>query len=119
MVEPTRGDLVWIWFDTGAMGSNILYGRVIAAGAKTYRVRWESGLTNRITRNGRRVEPKLVEPRERATAIAAMKKAEAARAVYCAKPNRAGTHNCYLPVRHEGEHVGTDGTRFTSLEDDA
>ena len=43
-----RGDLVETWFDTGAMGAQILYGEVIAAGPKAYRVRWESGLTNRL-----------------------------------------------------------------------
>jgi hypothetical protein len=46
-----RGDLVWIWFDTGAGrtgGARVLYGRVIGAGPRTYRVRWESGLTNRV-----------------------------------------------------------------------
>jgi hypothetical protein len=44
----TRGDLVWIWFDTGAFGARILYGRVIEAGPKAYRVMWESTLTNRF-----------------------------------------------------------------------
>ena len=43
-----RGDLVQTWFDTGAMGATILHGEVIAAGPKRYRVRWESGLTNRL-----------------------------------------------------------------------
>lgn len=43
-----RGDFVQTWFDTGAMGAQILYGEVIAAGPKAYRVRWESGLTNRL-----------------------------------------------------------------------
>lgn len=42
------GDHVETWFDTGAMGCQLLYGRVIAAGPKTYRVRWESGITNRL-----------------------------------------------------------------------
>lgn len=42
------GDLVKTWFDTGAMGAQILYGRVEKAGPKTYTVRWESDLTNRI-----------------------------------------------------------------------
>lgn len=43
-----RGDLVQTMFDVGAnMGHRILYGKVIAAGPKTFTVRWESGLTNR------------------------------------------------------------------------
>ena len=56
-----KGDVVRIWFDTGALGHTILYGRVIAAGPKAYRVRWESGLTNRITRNGMTAEPEIVQ----------------------------------------------------------
>lgn len=60
-----RGDLVFIWFDEGAGGKGvggptILYGEVIAAGPRAYRVRWESGLTNRITRGGWRAEPELI-----------------------------------------------------------
>ena len=43
-----RGEYVQTWFDTGAFGYEILYGVVISAGPKTYRVRWESGLTNRV-----------------------------------------------------------------------
>lgn len=43
-----RGDLVEYWFDTGAFGFNILYGKIIASGEKCYRVMWESGLTNRL-----------------------------------------------------------------------
>ena len=43
-----RGDYVETWFDTGAMGAQLLYGVVIAAGPKAYRIRWESGLTNRV-----------------------------------------------------------------------
>jgi len=42
------GDIVATWFDTGAFGATILFGVVIAAGPKVYRVRWESGATNRI-----------------------------------------------------------------------
>jgi hypothetical protein len=49
------GDKVKTWFDTGAMGATILVGVVIAAGLKTYRVRWESNLTNRIRQNDPRV----------------------------------------------------------------
>jgi hypothetical protein len=42
------GDIVATWFDTGAFGAAILFGLVIAAGPKSYRVRWESGNTNRV-----------------------------------------------------------------------
>ena len=42
------GDIVATWFDTGAFGAQILFGVVLAAGPKSYRVRWESGSTNRI-----------------------------------------------------------------------
>jgi hypothetical protein len=42
------GDVIAMLFDTGARGAEILFGVVIAAGPKAYRVRWESGLTNRI-----------------------------------------------------------------------
>lgn len=41
-------DVIATWFDTGAFGAKILFGVVIAAGPKMYRVRWESGSTNRI-----------------------------------------------------------------------
>jgi hypothetical protein len=44
-----RGDYVQTWFDTGAMGATILYGRVVSAGPRTYLVRWESGIQNRVT----------------------------------------------------------------------
>jgi hypothetical protein len=46
-----RGNLVQTWFDTGAMGVAILYGVIVAAGPKSARVRWESGLTNRIAQD--------------------------------------------------------------------
>jgi hypothetical protein len=42
------GDVIATWFDTGAFGVQILFGVVIAAGPKAYRVRWESRNTNRI-----------------------------------------------------------------------
>lgn len=42
-----RGQFVRTGFDTGAMGSKILLGRVIKAGPATYTVEWESGLCNR------------------------------------------------------------------------
>lgn len=43
-----KGDEVQTWFDTGAFGMRQIYGVVIAAGPKAYRVRWESGSTNRV-----------------------------------------------------------------------
>jgi len=42
------GDVIATWFDTGAFGMNLLFGVVIAASPKAYRVRWESGSTNRV-----------------------------------------------------------------------
>jgi hypothetical protein len=46
--SKTVGDIVKYWYDTGAMGPTTLYGRVIDAGGKTYRVLWESGNRNRL-----------------------------------------------------------------------
>jgi hypothetical protein len=43
-----RGDVIATWHDTGAFGATIAFGVVIAAGPKAYRVRWESGHTNRL-----------------------------------------------------------------------
>ncbi len=42
------GDIIATWYDTGAFGATLTFGVVIAAGSKMYRVRWESGNTNRI-----------------------------------------------------------------------
>lgn len=42
------GDIIATWHDTGAFGATIVFGLVIAAGPKTYRMRWESGHTNRL-----------------------------------------------------------------------
>lgn len=42
------GDVIAAWYDTGAFGATLMFGAVIAAGPKAYRVRWESGNTNRI-----------------------------------------------------------------------
>lgn len=53
-----RGDYVQLWFDTGAFGATQLFGVVIDSGPKSFRVRWESGLTNRIDRRS----PRGVEP---------------------------------------------------------
>ena len=66
------GTLVQTWFDTGAMGAAILYGEIIEAGPKTARVRWESGLTNRINQDCRNV--KLAEDQQEARAAVAKHK---------------------------------------------
>lgn len=50
-----RGQYVRTWFDTGAMGATILYGRVVAAGPRAYTVCWESGLRNRLQQGDTRV----------------------------------------------------------------
>ncbi len=47
LVRARRGDLVWMWFDTG-MGARQLYGIVEKSGRDTYVVRWASGIVNRI-----------------------------------------------------------------------
>jgi len=54
------GTYVETWFDTGAMGASLLYGRVIASGPKMYRVRWESGLTNRVQQDNDNIKPARV-----------------------------------------------------------
>jgi hypothetical protein len=59
-----RGQFVQTWFDTGACGATILYGRVIAAGPSIYRVRWESGITNRVQQGYKAVT--LAEDRDTA-----------------------------------------------------
>lgn len=42
------GNCIATWFDTGAFGPALVFGVVIAAGPKMYRVRWESGYSNRL-----------------------------------------------------------------------
>ena len=42
------GDVIATFFDTGAFGAQVLLGVVTAAGPRMYRVRWESGIPNRI-----------------------------------------------------------------------
>jgi hypothetical protein len=64
-----RGQYVRTWFDTGALGASILYGVVVAAGAATYSVRWESGTVNRVRQGQAGIE--RVTGDERATAEAA------------------------------------------------
>ena|SRR3990167_11055548 len=51
-----RGDFVRTYFDTGALGAQILLGRVMKAGRATYTVEWESGIRNRIVQGYKGVE---------------------------------------------------------------
>lgn len=44
------GALVECEWDSGAFGYSTLYGKVIASGQKTFSVRWESSIVNRIRR---------------------------------------------------------------------
>ncbi|HYE57566.1 MAG TPA: hypothetical protein VD948_03630 [Rhodothermales bacterium] len=44
------------WYDTGAFGSNLLYGRVVAAGERSFVVEWESGIRNRLPQGYRGIE---------------------------------------------------------------
>lgn len=44
------GALVQTYYDTGR-GLQVLYGEVIAAGAKVVSIRWESGIVNRLRRD--------------------------------------------------------------------
>jgi hypothetical protein len=60
-----RGDVVKMFFDTGAFGAQILFGLVIKAGSKVYTVVWESGIKNRLEQ-GRTIvalveDPELLE----------------------------------------------------------
>lgn len=50
-----RGTFVQTWWDTGALGATILYGRVTRSGPKAYTVQWESGFTNTIKQGDTRV----------------------------------------------------------------
>lgn len=43
-----RGDVVKMFFDTGAFGAQILFGLVVKAGPKAYVVVWESRRRNRL-----------------------------------------------------------------------
>lgn len=57
-----KGDQVQTWFDTQSSSNHgrarLLYGEVIAAGPMAYRVRWESGLTNRVRQGDTNVVPR-------------------------------------------------------------
>jgi hypothetical protein len=57
-----RGDIVKMFFDTGAFGAQILFGLVVKAGPKAYVVVWESRLRNRLEQ-GRQIVA-LVEDTE-------------------------------------------------------
>jgi hypothetical protein len=49
-----RGDYVWMLFDTG-IGTSIVYGVIVAAGARSMTVQWESGIRNRFAQGDRAV----------------------------------------------------------------
>lgn len=54
------GDYVKTWFDSGGgrlRGWAYIYGVVVAAGPKTYTVRWESDRRNRVRQGDTQVEP--------------------------------------------------------------
>jgi hypothetical protein len=51
-----KGDEVQTLFDTGALKYTMLYGTVIAAGPRVYRVRWESDITNRVRQGDTRIK---------------------------------------------------------------
>ena len=46
-----KGQVVSLWFDTGAFGARLLYGMVIASGPKSFTVEWQSGIVNRISQD--------------------------------------------------------------------
>lgn len=54
-----RGDFVRTYFDTGALGAQIVLGRVIKVGSATATVEWESGRRNRIQQGYRGVKNSL------------------------------------------------------------
>ena len=53
-LKAQLGDYVTTWFDTGAMGMTTIWGVVTASGPKAVTVTWESGLTNRVSRDNPR-----------------------------------------------------------------
>lgn len=69
--KPVRsvGDIVAYQFDTGALGLTTLWGEVVAAGAKTFTIRWESGVKNRLSQGDRRIslvtDPETIEEARR------------------------------------------------------
>lgn len=55
------GDIVKMFFDTGAFGAQILFGLVVKAGPKTYTVEWESNHRNRLEQ-GRTIVASVEDP---------------------------------------------------------
>ena len=55
------GDIVKYSFDTGALGFQYLFGVVEQAGPKTFTVRWESDLRNRV-RQGNHLVTRVTDP---------------------------------------------------------
>lgn len=47
----TLGTFVQTWFNTGAFGYDILYGKIVKCGKLTFTVQWESGSCNRFRHN--------------------------------------------------------------------
>jgi hypothetical protein len=72
-----RGDLVQTWFDTGAMGATIIYGRVICAGRVNFTVQWESGIRNRVAQSYSHV----ILARDQECALACLESSAFSRAV--------------------------------------
>lgn len=71
-IRLRRGDVVRTWFDTGALGATLLYGRVIAAGPRQFAVRWESGIVNRCQQGRRDVERLTASACDYAAAVDAL-----------------------------------------------
>ncbi|MGH8159284.1 MAG: hypothetical protein ACREPQ_14280 [Rhodanobacter sp.] len=67
-----RGDLVQYEFSARALRGKLFYGAVTAAGPRTFRVRWESGASNRL-RQGHRDVTLATDQDEAAKAVARAK----------------------------------------------
>ncbi len=48
MITFLIGQIVNTWHDTGAFGSQMVFGEIIRVNKKTITVKWESGLVKRI-----------------------------------------------------------------------
>lgn len=55
--EARRGDIVRMYFDTGAFGASILFGIVDTAGPRAFTVVWESGIRNRLPHENGEIKP--------------------------------------------------------------
>ncbi len=55
------GDVVKYYFDTGALGFQYLFGVVEQAGPRTFTVRWESDIRNRV-RQGNHLVTRITDP---------------------------------------------------------